>query len=372
MAIQTYLVGGYVRDLLLSRHGIPATPSDKDYVVVGATPEYMVSKGFIPVGADFPVFLHPKTHEEYALARTERKTAPGYHGFTFSASPDVTLEEDLMRRDLTINAIAMSEDGTLFDPWGGEEDIRKRVFRHVSPAFREDPVRILRIARFSARLPEFSVDPGTWQLITDMVKAGEAVALVPERVMKELSRGLMEKAPSRMMRILLECGAWTRIAPDVPCSEALLRKLDEASGINAPAAVRLALLFSEAGDRGSEAAKSLRAGSDAIGLVELGERCSAMLREKVEAESAVRLFEKADAFRRYPRFREFLQVQQIASGVRPESWLRAADAARAVATRDIAAAASSPSEIPAAIRAARVKAVRDTLAQTHTDKDNAS
>ena len=125
MAIQTDLVGGYVRDLLLSRHGIPATPSDKDYVVVGATSEYMVSKGFIPVGADFPVFLHPKTHEEYALARTERKTAPGYHGFTFSASPDVTLEEDLMRRDLTINAIAMSEDGTLFDPWGGEEDIRR-------------------------------------------------------------------------------------------------------------------------------------------------------------------------------------------------------------------------------------------------------
>ena len=328
MAIQTYLVGGYVRDLLLSRHGIPATPSDKDYVVVGATPECMGSKGFIPVGADFPVFLHPKTHEEYALARTERKTAPGYHGFTFSASPDVTLEEDLMRRDLTINAIAMSEDGTLFDPWGGEDDIRRRVFRHVSPAFREDPVRILRIARFSARLPEFSVDPGTWQLITDMVKAGEADALVPERVMKELSRGLMEKAPSRMMRILLECGAWARIAPDVPCSEALLRKLDAASGTNAPAAVRLALLFSESGDRGSAAAKALRAGSDAIGLVELGERCGAMLQEKVEAESAVRLFEKADAFRRYPRFREFLQVQQIASGIRPAPWLRAADAAR--------------------------------------------
>ncbi|MGZ8317101.1 MAG: multifunctional CCA addition/repair protein, partial [Telluria sp.] len=180
--MKTYIVGGAVRDELL---GLPV--KDHDWVVVGATPEQMVAQGFRPVGKDFPVFLHPQTHEEYALARTERKTAPGYRGFVFHTSPDVTLEDDLVRRDLTINAIARAEDGTLTDPFNGQQDIRARIFRHVSGAFAEDPVRILRVARFAARFADFTVAPETIRLMQNMVAAGEVDALVPERVWQELA-----------------------------------------------------------------------------------------------------------------------------------------------------------------------------------------
>ena len=179
---------------------------DRDYVVVGATPDEMVALGYKPVGRDFPVFLHPQTHEEYALARTERKTARGYHGFEFHAAPDVTLEQDLARRDLTINAIARAEDGALIDPFNGAADIRARVFRHVGPAFVEDPVRILRVARFAARFG-FDIAPETLALMREMVVRGEVDALVAERVWQELSRGLMEKQPSRMLEALDRCGA---------------------------------------------------------------------------------------------------------------------------------------------------------------------
>ena len=184
--MQAFVVGGAVRDELL---GLPV--QDHDWVVVGATPEDMVAQGFRPVGKDFPVFLHPDTHEEYALARTERKTAPGYHGFVFHTAPDVKLEDDLIRRDLTINAMAKAEDGTIVDPYGGLQDLENRVFRHVSPAFAEDPVRILRLARFAARFPEFTVADPTLALMRSMVEAGEVDALVPERVWQELARGLM-------------------------------------------------------------------------------------------------------------------------------------------------------------------------------------
>src|SRR5437763_824019 len=191
--MKTYIVGGAVRDWLL---GLPV--QDRDHVVIGATPEQMVASGFRPVGKDFPVFLHPVTQEEYALARTERKTAPGYKGFVFHAAPDVSLEEDLVRRDLTINAIAQAEDGTLVDPFNGQRDLQARLFRHVSPAFAEDPVRILRVARFAARFTDFTVAPETNALMRQMVQAGEVDALVPERVWQELARGLMEQKPSRM------------------------------------------------------------------------------------------------------------------------------------------------------------------------------
>ena len=207
--MKTYLVGGAVRDALMGFAG-----SDRDWVVVGGTPEALVAQGYQPVGKDFPVFLHPTTHEEYALARTERKTARGYHGFAIHASPEVTLEEDLARRDLTINAIAQDGD-TLIDPYGGQRDITAKVLRHVTEAFREDPVRILRLARFAARFPDFTVAPETMTLMREMVAEGEVDALVSERVWQELSRGLMGAKPSRMLQVLRECGALQRLLPEV-------------------------------------------------------------------------------------------------------------------------------------------------------------
>jgi len=229
--MKVYAVGGWVRDQLLSAdaarsagdgasmdrtdHLDPAQRTDRDWVVVGARAEDLVAAGYRPVGRDFPVFLHPTTHEEYALARTERKTAPGYRGFVFHAAPDVTLEQDLARRDLTINAIARAEDGALIDPYGGRRDLAARVLRHVGPAFAEDPVRILRVARFAARWPDFTVAPETLALMRQMVVAGEVDALVPERVWQELARGLMETQPSRLLQVLHECGALARLLPEI-------------------------------------------------------------------------------------------------------------------------------------------------------------
>jgi tRNA nucleotidyltransferase (CCA-adding enzyme) len=214
--MQVYAVGGAVRDQLLGK------PSqDRDYVVVGATPADMEAAGFKPVGKDFPVFLHPQTKAEYALARTERKTAVGYKGFAFYTGADVTLEEDLVRRDLTINAMAQAVDehdnlvGPVIDPYGGQKDLAARKFRHVSDAFAEDPVRILRVARFAARFHDFTVAPETVALMRKIVDAGEVDALVPERVWQELSRGLMEAKPSRMFDVLRECGALAHLLPEL-------------------------------------------------------------------------------------------------------------------------------------------------------------
>ena len=208
--MQIYSVGGAVRDELLD---LPV--KDKDFVVVGATAEKMIDAGYKPVGKDFPVFLHPKTHEEYALARTERKTAKGYKGFAVHASPDVTLEQDLSRRDFTINAIAKDNTGKLIDPFNGLADIKAKVLRHVSDAFVEDPVRILRAARFSARFTDFAIAPETMALMRQMVQNGEVDALVPERVWQELSKGLMEQKPSKMFEVLRACGALQKILPEL-------------------------------------------------------------------------------------------------------------------------------------------------------------
>src|SRR5262252_5665554 len=245
--MKTYLVGGSVRDELLG-----LAVQDRDYVVVGADPAEMIRQGYKAVGADFPVFLHPQTHEEYALARTERKTAPGYRGFAFHAAPDVTLEDDLRRRDLTINAMARAEDGSLIDPHGGARDLERRLLRHVSPAFAEDPVRILRVARFAARFG-FAVAPETMALMRAMVASGEADALVPERVWQEFSRGLMEGDPALMFAVLAEAGVLGRLLPELalafeearPANDAarvLIRSLECAAAERFALAPRFALV----------------------------------------------------------------------------------------------------------------------------------
>src|SRR6266850_267939 len=231
--VKAYVVGGAVRDELL---GLPL--KDRDYVVVGATPEEMERQGYKPVGKDFPVFLHPSTHEEHALARTERKSGRGYKGFTVHASPDVTLEDDLRRRDLTINAMAKAEDGSLIDPFGGKKDLEQGVLRHVSDAFAEDPVRILRVARFAARFG-FKVHEKTLQLMREMVASGEADHLVAERVWQEFSKGLAEKHPEKMFEVLEACGFSTKFLPELAVKQ---KQLQQAAESNASLAARFALL----------------------------------------------------------------------------------------------------------------------------------
>lgn len=339
MSDQMYLVGGAVRDALL---GLPV--QDRDWVVVGTTPKSLIDEGFQPVGKDFPVFLHPVTHEEVALARTERKTGSGYHGFQFHTDPDVTLEQDLARRDLTINAMAQAEDGSLIDPYGGQRDLAARVLRHVSPAFAEDPVRILRLARFAARFGDFSVAPETMTLMRQMVDAGEADALVAERVWQEISRGLMERHPARMVEILRDCGALARIAPElarlfgVPQPEAhhpeidtgvhLLLVLEECARIDAPLPVRYASLCHDLGKgttpeaewprhlkhetRGVALAAALsqrwRVPSDCKELAELVAREHTHVHQSLDfsAEARLRLIERCDALRRPGRFAQLL------------------------------------------------------------------
>lgn len=210
--MKAYLVGGAVRDRLLG-----LAVQERDWVVVGETPETMERRGFKRVGKDFPVFLHPQTHEEYALARTERKVAPGHRGFVVHADPSVTLEEDLRRRDLTINAMAMDEHGNLIDPFGGFKDLKSRLLRHVSEAFAEDPLRVLRVARFAARFAHlgFKVAPETMALMRRMVEAGEVDALTPERVFQELEKALAERTPTAFFEALRECGANARLFPEI-------------------------------------------------------------------------------------------------------------------------------------------------------------
>jgi len=333
--MKTYIVGGAVRDALL---GQPV--NDRDWVVTGASPQDMLDAGYTPVGKDFPVFLHPKTHEEYALARTERKTAPGYHGFSFHAAPDVTLEQDLARRDLTINAIAQDADGTLTDPYGGRDDIAAKVLRHVSEAFAEDPVRILRLARFAARWPEFRVAPETMMLMRAMVEDGEVDALVAERVWQEVARGLMERAPQRLFEVLRETGALARLMPEVdrlfgvpqPAAHHpeidtgvhTLMVLARCAATAQPLPVRYACLVHDLG-KGATPTQDLprhigheRRGEDLIRAlnerlrvpVECGELATLAAREhthvhasaSLDASALMRLMERCDAFRRPDRF----------------------------------------------------------------------
>jgi tRNA nucleotidyltransferase (CCA-adding enzyme) len=367
--MKIYCVGGAVRDELL---GLPV--KDRDYVVVGATPEQMVRLGYKPVGRDFPVFLHPETHEEYALARTERKTARGYHGFEFYAAPDVTLEQDLARRDLTINAIAKDACGNIIDPFGGVADLKAGILRHVSPAFAEDPVRILRVARFAARYG-FVIAPETLALMRRMVQSGEADALVPERAWQEIARGLMEPQPSRMFEALRTCGALARVAPelaalwdDEPKGEQASAALDAAARANAPLAVRFAALARALDPWAVEAlARRLKVPAECRDLALLAARHANALQDgaALEPESVLELLNATDAWRRPERFAELLSA---ALAGEPEAapararLERAHAAGAAVDTGAIAQAAREAAAIRGGIDAARLAAIRRALA----------
>ncbi len=402
--MKTWLVGGAVRDRLM---GLPV--HDRDWVVVGTTPQDLIRQGYLPVGQDFPVFLHPQTREEVALARTERKTAAGYHGFVFHAAPDVTLEQDLQRRDLSINAMAEDEHGNVVDPYGGKDDLSNKVLRHVSAAFAEDPVRILRLARFAARWPEFKVAPETMALMQHMVLSGEVDALVSERVWQELSRGLMAAQPSRMFAVLRECGALERLLPEVErlwgipqdpvhhpeidTGVHVMKVLDTAAGQQAPLTVRFACLVHDLGKGATPVAdlprhpqhearglqwvqalcKRLRAPTDCTALGELVAREHGHVHDSglLDAQGLWALLLRCDALRRPERFRQMLWACECDSRGRTgfetvpypvrDALTRALQAALAVNTASIAQEAQNAGlqgvEVGAAIEAARVQAI---------------
>ena len=415
--MKTYLVGGAVRDALM---GLPV--QDRDWVVVGASPQQLLDQGYIPVGRDFPVFLHPKTKEEYALARTERKTAPGYHGFAVHAAPNVTLEEDLARRDLTINSIAACAHSTgaagtfdlenAIDPFGGKQDIADKVLRHVTPAFREDPVRILRLARFAARFTDFTVAPETQALMRKMVEHGEVDHLVAERVWQELAKGLMEHAPTRMFAVLRDCNALQHLLPEldrlwgvpqsaqhhpeVDTSVHVMLVLDMAARLDASLAVRFACLTHDLG-KGTTAAdvlprhighegrsvkllqavcQRLRVPQECAGLAEVVAREHGNIHRSADLgpDATLRLLERCDAIRKPARFAEVLLAcecdargrtgfENSAYPQRPRL-LRALEQVLAVATAPVAAAAAAQGasglQIGEAVRKARLAALSVT------------
>ena len=402
--MRRFLVGGAVRDALSGR-----PVGDRDWVVVGSDVEAMRAAGYIAVGRDFPVFLHPETREEHALARTERKTAPGYHGFEFHADPGVTLEQDLLRRDLTINAIAQDESGAIIDPHGGRRDLAARVLRHVSPAFAEDPVRILRLARFAARFTDFSVADETRALMREMVRVGEVDALVPERVWQEVSRGLMETRPSRMFEVLRDCGALARVLPEVDLlfgvpqradyhpeidtGVHLMMVLDMAARLDASLPVRFACLGHDLGkgttpqdilprhlgheQRSVELVRRmsdrLRVDNPCRALAEVVAREHGNIHRSAElgAAATLRLLERCDALRRPDRFAEALLACEcdargrlgLAESAYPQR-PRLLEALRRVQAVDATAAAADAAArglagpaVGEAIHAARVRAL---------------
>jgi tRNA nucleotidyltransferase (CCA-adding enzyme) len=404
--VKIYAVGGAVRDRLLGR-----PVADQDYVVVGATPEQMEQLGYRPVGRDFPVFLHPQTHEEYALARTERKTARGYKGFEIHASPEVSLEQDLARRDLTINAIARDDDGNIIDPHHGVADLKAGILRHVSQAFVEDPVRVLRVARFAARYG-FSIAPETLELMREMVRNGEVDHLVPERVWQELSRGLMQDRPSRMLLALRDCGALERILPEVdalfgvpqPAQHHpevdtglhILLVVDCAAAQNYPLTVRFAALTHDLGKAATSREHWPKHHGHEHKGVELVERLCGRLRvpaecrdlavltaryhgdvhraEELRPATVLKLLAASDIYRRPARFEELLAACSCdyhgRSGLETRPYpqaelLRAAAiAARAVDAGAIAQSMDGdPGRIAAAIETARMDAVSGALSR---------
>lgn len=365
--MKIYRVGGSVRDALL---GLPV--SDIDYVVVGSTPEQMVAAGYTPVGKDFPVFIHPQTHAEYALARTERKSAPGYHGFVFHCAPEVTIEEDLQRRDLTINAMAVAEnDDNIIDPFGGQRDLAAKVFRHVSNAFAEDPVRILRVARFAARFNTFTIAPDTLQLMRDMVQSGEVDALVSERVWQEIARGLMEKQPSRMLDVLDEVGALTHIMPEIKSNARMKQVVDRAAQFEFALAVRWATMLSASDlTSATQLCARLKVSTEVRDLTLLVLREHAIVENalSLQPESVVQLFERCDAFRRPARLTQLIEatfcLQDEQSDFPQQAFLEQAYAkAQAIPSGAIAQATmlrfpNQPQQIATAIFKARVEAIK--------------
>jgi tRNA nucleotidyltransferase (CCA-adding enzyme) len=326
-------------------------------VVVGATPEDLTQRGFTPVGGDFPVFLHPLTREEYALARTERKSGRGYRGFTFHTGPEVTLEDDLGRRDLTVNAIAEKPDGELVDPYDGQADLRSRLFRHVGSAFAEDPVRILRLARFAARFHDFTVAPETLALCRRMVADGEVDALVPERVWREMSRGLMYERPSRMLEVLAQTEALPRVAPELVVTPDVLDSVDRASAADLPLAGRYALLC--AASPGFDAlGQRLRAPNDCGDLARLLQAVRGELPHPDGPETTLSVLERSDALRKPERFALLLRSAGLLETLDAELWMRRLDTVRQVDAGAIAKAhAAQPQGIKEAVRQARLEAL---------------
>lgn len=402
--MQIYLVGGAVRDELLG-----LAVKDKDYVVVGSTPAEMESAGFKPVGKDFPVFLHPYTHDEYALARTERKTAKGYKGFAVHASVDVTLEEDLARRDLTINAIAKDGDGNLIDPYNGLADIQSKTLRHVSEAFAEDPVRILRAARLSARFADFTIAPETNQLMQQMVDAGEVDALVAERVWQELAKGLMEARPSRMFEVLRSCGALQKILPEldklwgvpqppqyhpeVDTGVHIMLVIDYAASQKFSLPVRFAALMHDLGKGTTplemlprhigheersvrllkEVCKRLRVPNDCKELAHIVAKFHGKLYQTLQMRLSTLLefLIELDAIRQPARFKDFLKACEADARGRTgfehcatpaaDLMLDVLEAACSIDAGLVASQFSEPDKIKAAVFDARLKAVKQAL-----------
>jgi tRNA nucleotidyltransferase (CCA-adding enzyme) len=402
--MQVYTVGGAVRDELLG-----FAVQDKDFVVIGSTPEQMVAQGYRPVGKDFPVFLHPSTHDEYALARTERKTAKGYKGFQVYAAPEVTLEEDLARRDLTINAIAKDEHGRLIDPYHGLADIESKTLRHVSAAFAEDPVRILRAARFAARLTDFTVAPETMVLMRQMVADGEVDALVAERVWQELAKGFMEARPSRMFLVLRECGALAKILPEVDRLFGVpqpsqhhpevdtglhgMMVIDYAASQQFSLAVRFAGLTHDLGKGTTPAdvlprhigheersvtllkdlCKRLRVPNDCKELAQIVAKFHGKLHvvKEMRIDTLLKFLHDLDALRQPQRFKAFLQACECDTRGRigfentqcaeSDYVLKALNAALSVDAGAVARQYSTPERIKAAVFEARLAAVKSAL-----------
>ena len=347
--LNVYVVGGAVRDALL---GLPA--GDRDWVVVGATPEQMSARGFIPVGGDFPVFLHPQTKEEYALARTERKSGRGYKGFTFYTGTDVTLEADLQRRDLTVNAIARTPDGTLVDPLGGQGDIQQRILRHVGQAFVEDPVRLLRLARFAARFDDFSIAPDTLALSRQLVQDGEVDALVPERVWREIAKGLMTAKPGRLFQVLDDTGALARVLPGLRWEDQRLSaELACAARTEQSLALRFALVCRLSDDPQSIAVH-VKAPSECRDYA----RLLPLVLSEIDADDAsawLALMERCDALRKPDRFMALVGAAQCVQIVDVPAWQARLDAVRSIDAGAIAKAEQGrPERIKAAMHQARL------------------
>lgn len=363
--MKIYLVGGAVRDELL---GCPVT--ERDWVVVGSTPEEMRRLGYKPVGKDFPVFLHPDTREEYALARTERKIAKGYTGFEFHAEPSVTLEQDLQRRDLTINAIAKDENNQLFDPYHGQNDLRHKILRHVSKAFSEDPVRILRLARFSARFSDFSTHPDTITLMKSMVENGEVDALVPERVWKEWVRALNEKNPLRFFETLNSCGALEKLFPEISLEtlgiKAFKRAIENTSEID----IRFASLFIDLNENEAKAINSrFKVPNE---FKELSLLVCKFFQDYLDTlkktpEDIFIFLKKTDAIRRPERFDHFLKACEIGSEImqkksnQSEILLKSLSAINSISTEELQAQNLKGADFAAALQEKQIAAIRSAL-----------
>lgn len=361
--MQIYVVGGWVRDQKLQELGFNVQAQDKDWVVVGSTPEEMLSRGYLSVGKDFPVFLHPVTHEEYALARTERKNGHGYHGFFFKASPEVTLEEDLKRRDLTINAMALDSRGNLIDPYGGMRDLRLRTLRHVSGAFAEDPVRLLRVARFSARFPDFVIADETKRLLAEIVHQGEADTLTYERVFKELGRALTEPKPSLFFKTLLESGYLQRVFPSWHLSTEILEKLDEVDSEQV-SLIRFGMSFANCSEQETkQILLCLRAPAKYADLAVLISGYGRMFsKQTMNAEKVLELLTKTDAIRRPERFLLLLKiVSYLDKSVLSQFWEKILKAIQGIDTKAIAKAQTSAKDIPQAIFRSRCNVIQEIL-----------